>query len=123
MRDEVVGAEEDVQLARDELIGGRVEAHAVDDQIDVSLVIVQLRMVDFGQGVFDGQRVEVERVLEDRRLVDRRVLEIDPMQRPLRGTAQAIGREFVLALDVSADAPEVGQQERRARLTAACRGG
>src|SRR6266545_6898166 len=52
----------------------------------------------------------MEGVLEDRRFVDRRILEIDPMQSSFRGIAQTIGREFVLALDVSADAPEVGQQ-------------
>jgi len=54
-------------------------------------------MVDLGQGVFDGERVEVEGVLEDRRLVDRRILEIDPVQRPLRGALQALGRERALA--------------------------
>src|SRR4029079_12041627 len=45
MSDEVVRPQEDVELAGDELVGGRVEADAVDDDEDVALVVVHLRMV------------------------------------------------------------------------------
>ena len=48
------------------------------------VVVVHLGVVDLGQAVLDGEGMEVERVLEDRRFLDRRVLEVDPVQRAFR---------------------------------------
>ena len=78
--DQVVRAEEDVQLAGDERVGGGVEADAVQDGEDVRLVVVHLGVVDLGQAVLDGEGMEVERVLEDGRFLDRGVLEVDPVE-------------------------------------------
>jgi hypothetical protein len=81
VRDEVVRSQEDVQLARLELVRGRVEADPVDDEEEVVRVVVHLREVDVGEAVLDRQRVEVEGLGQDPRFRLARVLEVDPARR------------------------------------------
>ena len=65
--DEVVGAEEEVGVVRGEVVLAGLEVDAVQDQVEVAVVRLDLR--DGGTSatrVLDGQRVEVEGVGEDR---------------------------------------------------------
>ena len=48
------------------------EVDAVEDEIQIVAVRLDLRMVDLGQGVLDRQLVEVEDVVEDSGLFRRR---------------------------------------------------
>ena len=78
----------------------------MEDREDVRLVVVHLRVVDLGQAVLDGQGMEMERVLEDRRFLHRRVLEVDPVDRVR--DLELLGVELQV-LDLAVQAPEVGQ--------------
>ena len=80
--DQVVPAEEDVELVEPELVGLGVEVDRVEDQVEVFAPVVHPGDVGLLQRVLDRQRVEVEDVAEQRldlalggRLA---VLDIDP---------------------------------------------
>ena len=67
--DEVVRAQEDVELPGEELVGGGVETDPVHGQEDVVVVVVHLRIVDVLERVLDGQGMEVKRLGQDGRLL------------------------------------------------------
>ena len=62
--DEILRPEEEIDFLRPELVLTRLEIDAVQDQIEVVAVGLDLRMMDFGERVLDGQLVEVKRVGE-----------------------------------------------------------
>ena len=61
-----------------ELVLRGLEIDAVEDEIDVAVVRLDLRMEDFAERVFDGELVEVEVVREDLAFLLRGTREIDP---------------------------------------------
>ena len=105
---QVVRAEEEVGVVRREAMLGRAEIDAVEDQVDVAVVRLNLRVRHVGNGVLDGQRVEVEGVGQDTKLFRRRGGKIHPQHhvaagaKPLRlHRRHALGD--VLALDEDGD--------------------
>ncbi len=63
---------------RRELVLRGVEIDAVEHEVEVAVVRLDLRMEDFAERVFDRELVEAEVVREDAALLFRGVLEVDP---------------------------------------------
>ena len=64
--DQVVRAEEDVELVEPEVVGPGVEIDRVEDEVEVVAPVVDLGDVGLLECVLDGQGVEVEDVAEQR---------------------------------------------------------
>jgi hypothetical protein len=75
---QVVRAEEEVRVVRREAMLRRAEIDAVEDQVDVAVVGLDLRVRHVGNRVFDGQRVKVEGLRQDPELFGRRGCKIHP---------------------------------------------
>ena len=110
MGDQVVGAQEDVELAGLERVERRVEAHAVDDREQVRFVVVDLRLVDLEQAVLDGERMEGERVAQQLRLGVGRRVEVDPVQRVRPGLREVLRAKVVELLRPAALPAEVRER-------------
>ena len=63
--DQVVGTKEEVHVPGAEFVLARVEVDAVEDDVQVAVVRLHLRVVDVAERVLDGEGVEVEGVRED----------------------------------------------------------
>ena len=79
-RDDVVGADEDVDLGRVQAPDALVEAREVQDDEQVVVVLVDLRALVAGEDVLVVERVEVEVLLEPRAVGGARALDVDPAQ-------------------------------------------
>src|SRR5687767_1406070 len=80
-RDEVVAAEEKVDVVGGEPVLLYLEVYAVQDQVEVTLVRLDLGMVNLAERVFDGQRMKLEGLGENRApLVRRRRPQVHPHQ-------------------------------------------
>ena len=79
-RDQEVGADEEVELARAEPLGGAVEDRQVQDAEQVLVVDVDLRPLVAREDVLEVERVEVEVLLQPGALQRSGVLDVDPAQ-------------------------------------------
>ena len=79
-RDQVVAADEDVQLTRVQALHRVVVHREVKDDEEVVGVLVDLRPLVAGEHVLEVQRVEVEVLLEPAHLELRGVLDVNPAQ-------------------------------------------
>jgi hypothetical protein len=71
-------AQEDVHFVRRERVLRRLEVDAVEDQIEVTVVGLDLRRLDLVDRVLDGELVEREGIAEEVRLLVGRVGEVHP---------------------------------------------
>src|SRR6201992_1713616 len=79
-RDEEVGADEEVELARAEPLRRAVEDGQVEDAEQVLVVDVDLRPLIAGENILEVERVEVEVLLEPGALQGPRMLDVHPAQ-------------------------------------------
>src|SRR4051794_9350510 len=79
-RDEEVGADEEIELARAEALGGAVEDGQVQDAEQVVVVDVDLRPLVAREDVLEVEGMEVEVLLEPGALQRPRVLDVDPAE-------------------------------------------
>ncbi len=80
-RDEVVVAQEEIDVVRDEAVLARLEVDPVEDQVQVVAVRLDFGMMRGAESVFHRQVVEVEDVGEDAAFFRCRVDEVDPEHR------------------------------------------
>ena len=76
--DEILRAQEEIDVLGREAVLLGAEVDAVEDQVQIVAVRLDLRMVRFFERVFDRQIVELEHVGQDARLLRRRAAQIDP---------------------------------------------
>ena len=107
--DQVVGAEEEVDVVRREAVLRCLEVDAVQDQVEVAAVALDLRVMDLGERVLDRQLVEVEDVGEDAALLGRRAPRDRP-RRSRRSREQPRGLDGVGALGVGRRDDEDGHR-------------
>src|SRR6476660_9411354 len=91
-RDHIVGAEIEVEVLGIEIVGvvGRVaEPDRTQDDEEVTVVRLDLHAAVRVERVFDGQRVEVQQLLEDRMLMATRAEDVDPELRRAAGEWRA----------------------------------
>ena len=81
--DQVVAAEEEVGVVRGEPVLRGPEVDAVQDQIHIAVVRLDLRMRHFGHRIFNGQRVKVKGIGKDSELVRRGCGQVHPQVTPL----------------------------------------
>jgi hypothetical protein len=81
-RDEVVGSDEEVDVVRAEaVLISSAESDAVEDDVEIPVVRLDLRVLPRRQRILDRQRMERERGAQEERFRDRRRREIDPDER------------------------------------------
>src|SRR6476469_6087137 len=76
--DEILRPEEEVDVLRGEAVLGGAEIDAVKNEIQVVAVRFDVWMVQFAEGILDGQRVKMKDVGQDSRFFRGRLIEIDP---------------------------------------------
>src|SRR5687767_12915887 len=76
--DQKLFAQKEVDVLGAEAAFALAEIDAVQDQIEVAAVGLDLGMMDLAQRVLDREIVELEDLTEDLRFVGRRVAEVDP---------------------------------------------
>jgi hypothetical protein len=76
--DQVLRTKEKVYFLRSELMAVGFEVDGVQDEVQVIAVGFDFGVMDLGQGVFDGELVEVEDVSEQLGFIGGRRAQIDP---------------------------------------------
>src|SRR3954469_19263801 len=94
--DEVVGADKEVHILCRELAFVVLERDPVQDGVQIPVVRLDLRVVQFRPRIFHRQRVERERVTEDEQFGNRRAAEVHPEE----GVRRRIEPGAVDALDL-----------------------
>jgi hypothetical protein len=88
MGDEEGLADEKIEFAGAELVGA-AEGDRVHDEVEIILIVLDLRVHAFRHRVLDRERVKLEDVLQDAlALLGRRLRQVDPDEQALVGTDQ-----------------------------------
>ena len=110
--DEVVAAEEEIELGGVELVG-TFEIDGVGDDEEVVLVVLDLGEGAGGDAVLDGERVKLEDGFEDEfGFFLGGVVEVDPEEQALVGADEAEGFAFEVLADEFAVAEDEGADHR-----------
>ena len=119
---EVVVPEEEVDIARGELVFACLEVDAVKDHVEIAIVRLDFRVVDLAERVLDRERMEVKGVGEEvRSLLRGRLHDIDPERDPGRRVEplrlDPVRRvRFAVLVDVNGDHGPAGRPSPCPRL-------
>ena len=84
-RDEVVRPQEEIGVVGRELVPRRREVDAVENQVQVAVIRLDLRELERAERILHGQVVEVEDAAQDGGFFRRRRREIGPQRHAARG--------------------------------------